>query len=76
MLDSWLKSLETFSHKITVKWTVWSLKIENDELVPQEYIKEVKPIFDNAKIKSDIKDWKNVPWCNLVEWRSLVITEK
>lgn len=76
MLDSWLKSLETFSHKITVKWTVGKLVIEKEDLVPQEYIKEVKPVFDNAKIKSDIKDWKDIAWCNLIEWRSLVITEK
>jgi len=76
MLDNWLKSLETFTHKITIKWTMWSLKIEDGSLIPQEYIKEVKPIFDNAKIKSDIKNWKNIPWCSVLEWRSLVITEK
>lgn len=76
MLSNWLKSLETFSHKITVKWTVGSLKIIDENIVPQDYIKEVKPVFDNAKIKSDIKDWKEIPWCSLVEGWSLVITEK
>jgi hypothetical protein len=32
------------------------LKIIDENLIPQAYIKEVKPIFDNAKIKQDIKD--------------------
>lgn len=76
MFNSWIKSLETFTHKITLKATVGSLKIEDENIVPQEYIKEIKPVFDNAKIKSDIKDWKNVPWCSVSESWSLLITEK
>ena len=76
MLASWLKMLETFTHRITVKWTVGSLEIYNDKIVPEMYIKEVKPVFDNVKIKSDIKDWKEIPWCKVNESRSLLITEK
>lgn len=75
MLNAWLKKFEALD------WTViqlnkkpWALIIENEELIPKEYLKEKTTVsVDKTTLKKDILEWLIIDWCYISEDYSLVI---
>ena len=77
MEEKWIKKIELQNMTITLKNNPPALKIKDETLVPSEY-KTTKTIIEieKAKIKEDLKNWKEVFGCELTQWNSLLITPK
>lgn len=77
MLENGLKSVEFVNQKFTLKKTPWSLKINDEEMIPQEFKKEkVEIVIDKKAIKDKITAGEEIAGCEIVYWHSLVITPK
>ena len=77
MLQNGLKSVEFVNQKFTLKKTPWSLKINDEEMIPQEFKKEkVEIVIDKKAIKDKITAGEEIAGCEIVYWHSLVITPK
>lgn len=77
MLQIGLKSVEFINQKFTLKKSPWSLKINDEELIPQEFKKEkVEIIIDKKAIKEKISNGEDIAGCEIVYSHSLVITPK
>ena len=72
-----LKSIEFINQKFTVKNNPPSVKINDEELIPEKFKKEKVTItVDKTAIKKAIQDGEEVLGAELVVWKSLVITPK
>ena len=77
MLQNGLKSVEFVNQKFTLKKTPWSLKINDEEMIPQEFKKEkVEIVIDKKTIKDKISNGEEIAGCEIVYSHSLVITPK
>lgn len=77
MLQNGLKSVEFVNQKFTLKKTPWSLKINDEEMIPQEFKKEkVEIVIDKKAIKEKISNGEEIAGCEIVYSHSLVITPK
>lgn len=77
MLQIGLKSVEFVNQKFTLKKSPWSLKINDEELIPQEFKKEkVEIIIDKKAIKDKISNGEDIAGCEIVYSHNLVITPK
>lgn len=77
MLQIGLKSVEFVNQKFTLKKSPWSLKINDEELIPQEFKKEkVEIIIDKKAIKEKISNGEDIAGCEIVYSHNLVITPK
>lgn len=77
MLENGLKSVEFINQKFTLKKTPWSLKILDEEMIPQEFKKEkVEIVIDKKAIKDKITAGEDIAGCEIIYWHSLVITPK
>lgn len=77
MLQNGLKSVEFVNQKFTLKKTPWSLKINDEEMIPQEFKKEkVEIIIDKKAIKEKISNGEDIAGCEIVYSHNLVITPK
>lgn len=77
MLQNGLKSIEFVNQKFTLKKTPWSLKINDEEMIPQEFKKEkVEIVIDKKAIKDKITAGEEIAGCEIVYGHSLVITPK
>lgn len=77
MLQIGLKSVEFVNQKFTLKKSPWSLKINDEELIPQEFKKEkVEIIIDKKAIKEKISSGEDIAGCEIVYSHNLVITPK
>lgn len=77
MLQNGLKSVEFVNQKFTLKKTPWSLKINDEEMIPQEFKKEkVEIVIDKKAIKEKISNGEDIAGCEIVYSHSLVITPK
>ncbi len=72
-----LKSVEFINQKFTVKNNPPSVKINDEELIPDKFKKEkVSITIDKTAIKKAIQDGEEVIGAELVVGKSLVITPK
>lgn len=77
MLQNSLKSIEFTFQKFTVKKNPWSLIIEDESKIPQEFKKEkIEIVIDKKAIKEKIQNWENIDGATVNYWHSLVITPK
>lgn len=77
MLQIGLKSVEFINQKFTLKKSPWSLKINDEELIPQEFKKEkVEIVIDKKAIKEKISNGEDIAGCEIVYSHNLVITPK
>ena len=77
MIDNNLKSIEFTYQRFAVKTNPPSVKIINEELIPEEYKnKKVTISVDKVKIKNAIQNWWIVDGAELTCTHSLVITPK
>lgn len=77
MLQNGLKSVEFVNQKFTLKKTPWSLKINDEEMIPQEFKKEkVEIVIDKKAIKEKISNGEDIAGCEIVYSHSLVVTPK
>lgn len=72
-----LKSMEFINQKVTLKNNPPSVKINDEELIPDKFKKEkVSITIDKTAIKEAIQDGEEVIGAELVVGKSLVITPK
>ena len=72
-----LKSMEFINQKVTLKNNPPSVKINDEELIPDKFKKEkVSITIDKTAIKKAIQDGEEVIGAELVVGKSLVITPK
>lgn len=72
-----LKSIEFINQKVTLKSNPPSVKINDEELIPDKFKKEkVSITIDKTAIKKAIQDGEEVIGAELVVGKSLVITPK
>ena len=77
MLSNGLKSVEFINQKFTLKKNPWSLKINDEEMVPDEFKKEkVEIVIDKKAIKDKINSGEDVAGCEIIYSHSLIITPK
>lgn len=77
MLQNQLKSIEFTFQKFTVKKNPWSLVIEDESKIPDEFKKEkVEIVIDKKAIKDKIVNGENVDGASVTYSHSLVITPK
>ena len=77
MLQNQLKSIEFMFQKFTVKKNPWSLVIEDESKIPDEFKKEkVEIVIDKKAIKDKIANGENVDGASVTYSHSLVITPK
>ena len=77
MLQNQLKSIEFTFQKFTVKKNPWSLVIEDESKIPDEFKKEkVEIVIDKKAIKDKITNGENVDGASVTYSHSLVITPK
>ena len=77
MLNSWLKSMEFEHQKVTLKKSPWSVKVLDENEIPETYKKEKITIsLDKKKIKDGIVNWDIIPWAQIEYSYSLIITAK
>lgn len=77
MLSNGLKSVEFVNQKFTLKKNPWSLKINDEEMIPQEFKKEkVEIVIDKKAIKDKINAGEDVAGCEIIYSHSLIITPK
>ena len=77
MLQNQLKSIEFTFQKFTVKKNPWSLVIEDESKIPDEFKKEkVEIVIDKKAIKDKISNGENVDGASVTYSHSLVITPK
>lgn len=72
-----LKSLDFINQKVTLKNNPPSVKINDEELIPDKFKKEkISITIDKTAIKKAIQDGEEVIGAELVVGKSLVITPK
>ncbi len=72
-----LKSLDFINQKVTLKNNPPSVKINDEELIPEKFKKEkVSITIDKTLIKSAIQLGEDVPWAEIVINKTLLITPK
>lgn len=77
MLQNQLKSIEFTFQKFTVKKNPWSLVIEDESKIPDEFKKEkTEIVIDKKAIKDKISSGENVDGASIKSSFSLVITPK
>lgn len=77
MLQNQLKSIEFTFQKFTVKKNPWSLVIEDESKIPDEFKKEkTEIVIDKKAIKDKIANGENVDGASIKSSFSLVITPK
>lgn len=77
MLQNQLKSIEFTFQKFTVKKNPWSLVIEDESKIPDEFKKEkTEIVIDKKAIKDKIQNGENVDGAMITYSHSLVITPK
>ena len=77
MLQNQLKSIEFTFQKFTVKKNPWSLVIEDESKIPDEFKKEkTEIVIDKKAIKDKIASGENVDGASIKSSFSLVITPK
>lgn len=77
MLQNQLKSIEFTFQKFTVKKNPWSLVIEDESKIPDEFKKEkIEIVIDKKAIKDKIANGENVDGASVTYSHSLVITPK
>lgn len=77
MLQNQLKSIEFTFQKFTVKKNPWSLLIEDESKIPDEFKKEkTEIVIDKKAIKDKIQNGENVDGAMITYSHSLVITPK
>ena len=75
LLNAWLKKFEALDWTvIQLNATHWALVIQDEKLVPAEYIKtKTTTSIDKTALKNDIKEWLIIDWCSIDVWYNLVI---
>lgn len=77
MLEFDLKSIEFNHQKFTLKRTPWSIVINNEQYIPEEYKKEKKEVVvDKKALKEAIQNWLVVDWVDITYSHTLQITPK
>ena len=77
MLQNQLKSIEFTFQKFTVKKNPWSLVIEDETKIPNEFKKEkTEVVIDKKAIKEKIANGENVDGAKITFSHSLIITPK
>jgi hypothetical protein len=72
-----IKSVDTLTHKFTIKDNPPAVVIQDEEVIPAEYKKEKITItIDKTAIKNDIKAGNSVLGAYLSQSKSLLITPK
>lgn len=72
-----LKSLDFINQKVTLKNNPPSVKINDEELIPEKFKKEkVSIVIDKTAIKKAIQDGEEVIGAELVVGKTLLITPK
>ena len=75
MLDAGLKKFESIDGSIAqLNKKPWKLIIEDNDKIPQEYIKEkTTKSIDKKTLKEDIKQWVIIEWVSISQDYELVI---
>lgn len=77
MLQNQLKSIEFTFQKFTVKKNPWSLIIEDESKIPEEFKKEkTEIVIDKKAIKDKIQSGEEIDGARIQSSFSLVITPK
>ena len=77
MLQNQLKSIEFTFQKFTVKKNPWSLLIEDESKIPDEFKKEkTEIVIDKKAIKDKIQNGENVDGATITYSHTLIITPK
>ena len=77
MLQYDLKSIEFNHQKFTLKKTPWSIVINSEAEIPDQYKKEKKEIvIDKKLLKEAVQNGLVVEWVEIQYWHSLIITPK
>lgn len=77
MISKWIKSVDFVNQKVTVKTNPGSVNVIDEGLIPTLYVREkITKSVDKTAIKNAIKEWKEVPWAELVQTYSLVVSPK
>ena len=77
MLQNQLKSIEFTFQKFTVKKNPWSLLIEDESKIPDEFKKEkMEIVIDKKAIKDKIQNGENVDGATITYSHTLIITPK
>ena len=78
MISNGLKKFEALNWTIIqLNETPWALIIENEKIIPKEYIKEkITKTIDKKQLKEDIKEWLILEWVSIKKDYNLVIKYK
>ena len=77
MLKNNLKSIEFTFQKFTVKKNPWSLIIEDETKIPNEFKTEkITTVIDKKTLKERIQNGEEIEWAKINISYSLVITPK
>lgn len=78
MISNGLKKFEALDGTIIqLNKTPWSLIIENEEYIPEEYIKtKIVRTIDKVSLKKDIQEWFIIEWVSISEDFNLIIKNK
>jgi hypothetical protein len=78
MISNGLKKFEALNWTIIqLNETPWALIIENEKIVPKEYIiKKITKTIDKKQLKEDIKEWLILEWVSIKKDYNLVIKYK
>lgn len=76
MENGGVKKLELQNVIFTLKDTVWSLIVEDEKIVSDEYF-DTKKTLNKTRLKKDISSWNiSYPWVYIQKGTTLIITEK
>jgi len=60
--------------EVRLKTSIWKLVVDDENLVPKEYKKEIiKTAFQKKEIKEDIKQWLVIDWVRIEKETTLEI---
>lgn len=75
--EAWIKSIETDHQKFTLKKSAWSIKVINEDEIPNSYFKEkVTKQLDKKALKEWLNMWDVVPGAEIEYKYSLLVTAK
>lgn len=77
MLSNWVKKIDFEDKVITAKKSPWAVVIQDESLLPDEYIKKITKTQPNkVLIKEALKENKSIPWAQITYNYSLLIKSK
>lgn len=74
MIENNIQTLALWDREVILKKTPWSLKVQDESLIPDKYFKtkEVKSLDKNL-IKKELDNWVVLPWCEIVSTYKLEV---